>query len=443
MTLLAQRRHFLKSAALGAIAAPTLLPAGLDAAASGPAPRSCILIYLLGGPSHLDTFDLKPDAPAEVRGPFRPIATSVPGLLVCEHLSRLARLADRFALVRSVSYPNNDHPFMIYYTLTGRVSPVPLGENTVLPPSRTDYPHLGAVVSKFAHRRRDVPGYVAIPEVRVRMATMPVSGGGRAGFLGPGYDPLAINEDPSRPLPSLGLPRDISAQRFADRQLLLATLSGQRGSRVKAAEEHEAFRRSASRLVQTTAERNLFDLEREPLRLRERYGLHRFGQSLLLARRLREAGVSLTAIHFNYMSKCDGWDTHGKNFECLKGELLPLLDQGLSGLLEDLEQRGRLEDTLVVCMGEFGRTPRINAQAGRDHWGHCFSVLLAGGGVQGGRVIGSSDQRAAYPRESPFDPADVQATIYQQLGLDPHQEMRDPLDRPLPLSTGKVITQLF
>jgi hypothetical protein len=437
MSLASRRRGFLKAGAFG------LLGATAWSAPSAQPNRSCILVYLLGGPPHLDTFDLKPPAPAEVRGPFQPIATSLNGLRICEHLPRLAKLAHRYSLLRSVSYPNNDHPFMIYYTLTGRISPVPLGENTVLPPSRTDYPHLGAVVAKFAHRRRELPGYVAIPEVRVRMAAMPVSGGGRAGFLGPANDPLAINDDPLRPLPALGLPADVSSSRFGQRQALLAELSGARGSRSRLIEEHEEFRRSASRLVQTTAKQDLFDLEREPQRLRERYGIHRFGQSLLLARRLSEAGVSLSAVHFNYMSKCDGWDTHSKNFECLKGELLPLLDQSLSALLEDLHQRGRLDDTLVVCMGEFGRTPKINGNAGRDHWGHCASVLLAGGGVQGGRVIGSSDQQGAYPRDWPFDPTDVQATIYHSLGLDPQQEMRDQLARPLPLSTGKVIQQLF
>jgi hypothetical protein len=218
---------------------------------------------------------------------------------------------------------------MIYYTLTGRVSPVPLGANTVVPPSRTDYPHMGAVVAKSAHARRDVPGYVAIPEVRVRMQAMPVSGGGRAGFLGPAFDPLAINDDPTRPLPGLGLPADVPPERFEQRQGLLATLDGYERPRSRMAEEHEAFRRAAARLVRGTARRNVFDLDSEPAAVRERYGLHRFGQSLLLARRLSEAGVSMTAIHFNYMSKCDGWDTHAKNFECLKGELLPLLDQGL------------------------------------------------------------------------------------------------------------------
>lgn len=403
--------------------------------------RSCILIYLLGGPPHLDMWDPKPTAPAEIRGPFRPIATKVPGVQFSEHLPRLAGMADKLAVVRSVSYANNDHPYMIYYTLTGRVSPAPLGANTVLPPSRMDYPHMGSVVAKFKHSDWAVPGYVAIPEVRIRMQAVPVSGGGRAGFLGPSYDPFAINDDPRDPLSAIQLPTGVSTQRFESRGGLLAVLDGC-APRARAAQEHEAFRRSAGRLLSSPATRELFDLDKEPGPLRDRYGRHRFGQSMLLARRLAESGVSLIGIHFNHMTRCDGWDTHARNFDCLKDELLPLVDNSMSALLDDLDQRGLLEETLVVCMGEFGRTPRINGNAGRDHWGHCGSVVFAGGGIRGGQIIGSSDPIGAYPREQPVDPADIQASIYQRFGLDPHQEMHDRLGRPLPLSIGTPVRQL-
>jgi len=422
------------------------------AAADGALPgfgraRSCILVYLLGGPPHQDMWDLKPEAPAEIRGPFQPSATNVTGMRICEHLPRLAHHADKMALVRSVTYPNHDHPYMIYYTLTGRESPAPLGANTVLPPSRRDYPHLGSVVARFKHRDWSVPGYVAIPEVRVRMQAVPVSGGGRAGFLGPSYDPFAINDDPTLPLPALEAAPEMTAPRLDSRQTLLAVLEGcgpqQRGPRSRATEDHVLFRRNAARLVQSQATRGLFSLDHEPATLRDRYGRHRFGQSMLLARRLVEGGVSLVGVHFNFMSRCDGWDTHSKNFECLKDELLPLLDQGLSALLEDLAQRGLLDETLVVCLGEFGRTPRINSNAGRDHWGHCAAVMLAGGGIRGGRTYGSSDRLAAYPREYPLDPADIQATMYHALGLQPQQEMHDQLQRPVPLSTGKPVLGLF
>lgn len=434
------RRTVLRAGAWGLVNG--LIPSSVQAVPETRANAgSCILVYLLGGPPHQDTFDLKPDAPAELRGPFQPIATNVPGIQICEHLPLLSKQMHHFALLRTVTYPNHDHPFMTYYTLTGRVSPVPLGANTVLPPSRKDYPHLGAVVSKFHHRDRSVPGYVAIPEVRVRMGAAPVAGGGRAGFLGPAYDPFPINEDPRKPIASLKLTEGVSESRFEGRQMLLAELEGA-GSTKLAKVEHEEFRRSASQLLRS-ASRDLFSLDREPLRVRERYGQHRFGQSLLLARRLVEAGVSMVAVHFNYMTKCDGWDTHKQNFKCLQGELLPMLDQSLSALIDDLDQRGRLNETLVKCMGEFGRTPKINKAAGRDHWGHCSSVIMAGGGVRGGQVIGASDKIAGYPKDFPIDPADVQASTYHALGMHQEQMMYDQLRRPVPLSRGKVIAQLF
>jgi uncharacterized protein (DUF1501 family) len=221
----------------------------------------------------------------------------------------------------------------------------------------------------------------------------------------------------------------------------LAVLDG-RAPRAAASREYQAFRCSATQLVGTTAA-GMFALEREPARLHERYGRHRFGQSLLLARRLVEHGVSFVGVHFNHMSKCDGWDTHSNNFTALKEELLPLLDQGLSALITDLAERGMLDDTLVVTMGEFGRTPRVNANAGRDHWGPCSSVLFAGGGIAGGRLVGASDSICAYPRELAVSPADVVATIYHALGLDPNTLLHDPLGRPLALSEGKPIRQLF
>ncbi len=437
------RRSFFQTGMAGmlsALAAPRLT-AAVPARPHRPI-RSCILLYLLGGPPHLDMWDPKPNAPAEIRGPFRAIPTSVPAMHFSEHLPQLAARADRLAVVRSVSYANNDHPYMIYYTLTGRASPAPLGANTVLPPSRTDYPHMGAVVARFKHADWAVPGYVAIPEVRVRMQAVPVSGGGRAGFLGPSYDPLAINDDPRDPLTAFQLPQGVTRQRFESRGGLLAVLEGA-APRTRPAVEHEAFRRSAGRLLSSPATRELFDLGNEPAPLRDRYGQHRFGQSMLLARRLAEAGVSLIGIHFNHMTRCDGWDTHARNFDCLKDELLPLVDNSLSALLDDLAQRGLLDETLVVCMGEFGRTPRINGNAGRDHWGHCGSVVLAGGGIRGGQIIGSSDQIGAYPREQPVDPADIQASIYHRFGLDPQQEMHDRLRRPIPLSVGTPVRQLI
>jgi hypothetical protein len=445
--LLSSRRSFLQAGTLAFLAgvsksqsAHGLTPEDPTANASFGRAKRCILVYLLGGPPQIDMWDMKPAAPVEIRGPFQSISSPVPGMRFCEHLPKLAAQAGDLSLLNSVTFPNNDHPFMVYHTLTGRESRVPLGANTVLPPSRSDDPHLGAVVSKFKHTQRGVPGYVAIPEVQVRMLTTPVAGGGRAGLLGAAYDPLAINDDPSVAPVGLKLPGDMTSDRFDKRQSLLAVLDG-RSARAASMQDYRAFRQAAAGLVGAAG--SMFALDREPPQLHERYGKHRFGQSLLLARRLVEHGVSFVGVHFNHMTKCDGWDTHKNNFPALKDELLPLLDQGLSALLTDLKERGLLEDTLVVTMGEFGRTPKVNADGGRDHWGYCSSVLFAGGGVRGGNVVGASDSICAHPTDLPVSPADVVASIYHTFGLAPETLMHDPLGRPLAISEGRVIRQLF
>jgi hypothetical protein len=415
------------------------------------AARSCILVYLLGGPPHLDMWDLKPSAPAEVRGPFRPIPTAVPGVQVCEHLPRLAGLFRRYALVRSVSHNNHNHTPMIYYTLTGRPVERPGEDNDVRPPQRTDFPHLGAVLACFKPAPPGLPGYVAVPELAVRSSTKgefkrarPLLRGGGAGFLGPLTDPLAVNGDPGTGdgVPALGLPKEVSAERLERRAALLSVLE-QRGPVLPGARTHGALRDQAVVLTGSGGGMpRAFSLDGEPAPLQERYGSHRFGRALLLARRLAEAGVPMTAIHFNEMTVCDGWDTHSKNFPALQDELLPMLDQGLSALLEDLEQRGLLGQTLVVVMGEFGRTPKVNSNGGRDHWGLCQSVLLAGGGIRGGQVYGSSDRIGAYPASDPVDPVDVHATVYHCMGLDPEERIVDQLRRPYPISTGRVLAPL-
>lgn len=407
--------------------------------------RHCILVYLLGGPPHQDMWDLKPDAPSEIRGPFNAIATREPGIQISEHLPRLAQQTHRMSIVRSLGYNNGDHPFMTYYTLTGRISPRPLGANTVLPPSRDDDPHMGCVVSKFQHRAPQVPGYVAIPEVQVRMTMMPVAGGGRAGYLGPEYNPLAINDDPRQPgaAAALRLPAEVTPGRRDERGALLALLDGF-GGNLRSAQDYAAVRRRAAALTDSGEQDGLFALASEKPALRSAYGDHRFGQSLLLARRLVERGVSFVGVHFNNMTRCDGWDTHKNNFSCLRDELLPVLDQGLSALLDDLADRGLLDETLVVCMGEFGRTPRINKQAGRDHWGQCGAAVLAGGGVRGGNIVGASNAIGAYPTETPVGPPDMVATIYHALGLNPHALVVDArLNRTLQLSDGDVIPGMF
>ncbi len=275
------------------------------------------------------------------------------------------------------------------------------------------------------------------------MPRTPLRGGG-AGFLGPLFDPLAINGEPGtlEAIPALSLPQEVTAERLQRRATLLSALE-QRGPRSSGARTHGELRDRAVILTGTVGRTaRTFSLDGEPPPLRDRYGRHRFGGASLLARRLAEAGVPMIAVHFNEMTVCDGWDTHAKNFQALQDELLPMLDQGLSALLEDLDQRGMLGQTMVVVMGEFGRTPKINKEAGRDHWGLCQSVLLAGGGIRGGQVHGSSDRIGAYPASDPVDPVDLHATVYHCMGLDPEQLIYDNLGRPFPISTGRVIKPL-
>lgn len=448
------RREFLRvggGLAVAGLSMPALCQDGSQF--PGGRAKSCILVYLLGGPPHQDMFDLKPDAPAEVRGPFDPIATNVAGTQICEHLPLLAGMADKYALVRSVSHKNSNHTPMIYYTLTGRNTARPDQDNDTRPPQREDFPHTGSVVSRFLPAPAALPGFIAIPEVAVRSSTTgqykrarTALRGGHAGFLGAKYDPLVVNGEPGAAdaIPALHLPADVPAERFERRAQLLELLD--RGlPRSGAAGSQEQLRQQA--LVLTGAGQSggppVFSIESEAAKTRDRYGRHRFGQTMLLARRLAEARVPMVAIHFNEMTVCDGWDTHSDNFNALRTELLPMLDQALSALIDDLHERGLLDETLVVCLGEFGRTPKINANAGRDHWGECSAALLAGGGIRGGIVLGQSDKQAAFPVADPVDPVDIQATLYHLLGLNPRQQMYDQLNRPWEISAGKALRQLL
>src|SRR5258708_31561768 len=350
--------------------------AGHSAAGAGRA-KSCILVYLLGGPPHLDMFDLKPQAPAEVRGPFQPIATNTPGVEICEHFPRLSQMADKFALVRSVSYPNSNHTPMIYYTLTGRPTARPEEDNDVRPTQRTGSPPVGSMLSKLRDGAGPMPPYVAVPEVATRNSTLgefkrgarlPLRGG-TAGFLGARFDPLPMNGEPGAvdAVPALTPPLEVPRDRFERRSALLEMLNRPAVS----SRDFDDVRHRAALLTaaSSSSQRAPFTLEGEPAHVRERYGDRRFGRSLLMARRLVEAGVSLVAVHFNEMTVCDGWDTHSKNFEGLQSELLPMVDQGLSALLDDLDSRGRLDDTLILCLGEFGRSEeRRVGKEGRSRW---------------------------------------------------------------------------
>jgi hypothetical protein len=414
--------------------------------------KSCILVYLLGGPPHLDTFDLKPRAAAEVRGPFAPISTSVAGVQICEHLPRLANLFGKYALVRSVSHRNSNHTPMIYYTLTGRHTALPEVDNDVRPPQRSDFPHIGSVLANLKASPTGLPGYVAIPEVAVRSSTegefrrarTPLRGGA-AGFLGVRCDPLTVNGVPgSADAVSAFSPPAGSSDRFVEtRESLLAALECRHAGGTLAGKYAELRSQALLLTGRSGSARQVFSLDDEPAALQDRYGVHRFGKALLLARRLASAGVPMIAVHFNEMTVCDGWDTHSGNFDALQKELLPMLDQGLSALLSDLDERGQLEETLVMCFGEFGRTPKINANAGRDHWGPCSSALLAGGGIRGGQVLGASDAIGAYPVTELIDPVDLHATMYSRLGISPGAHIKDISGRPWEISSGRVLTELL
>jgi hypothetical protein len=439
------RREFLRVGGLGL--GGLTLPGLLAARAGQPArARSCIQLFMWGGPSQHETFDLKPDAPDGVRGAFRPIATSVPGIHICEHLPRLARTANRYAIVRSVTHTGVNHGTSAYHMLTGHIHATP---GTLRHPTPTDFPSVGCAVARFGRQPRDVPPYVALPSVLHDGDGGEVPGQG-PGFLGQRYAPFLVHGDPMRPdfsIDTLRLPAEVDGPRFRGRIDLETALDreGERLARLPAAGDLDAQYERAFRLLQAPAARRAFDLAAEPAAVRERYGWHHFGQSCLLARRLVEAGVPLVTVYWNapHIDDVQHWDTHKDSFNRLQHHLLPHLDRALTALFDDLHGRGLLDETLVVWCGEFGRTPRLNKQAGRDHWGFCQSVLLAGAGVRGGQVYGSSDASAAYAAESPVSPDDLAATVFHCLGIRLDQELRDAQGRPLPLCTGRPVLGLF
>ena len=404
--------------------------------------KSCIVVFLFGAPAHQDIWDLKPHAPAEVRGEFRPIASNVPGILLGEHVPRVAQQAHHLALVRSVSHPDNTHTVAMHYMLTGvrhaRPSANPQNEPT-------DFPTFGGVLQKLRPGRGSLPAGISLnaPANQVS-ANNHIFPGFFAGFLGSAYDPLFVSQDPSRgdfqPFP---MAAGEAGERLRRRLPLLAEVDRQRQelNGLAAARNFDVHYARAFDLVTSPAARHAFDLSSESDRLKDRYGRTAFGQGLLLARRLVESGVSLVTV--NWARDDAFWDTHANNFTLLKNSLLPPFDQGFSALLEDLSVRGLLDETLVVCLGEFGRTPRINGQAGRDHWAACNSVVFAGGGIGGGQVMGASDRIAAYPATAPVSPEDIAATIYHALGIDLETPLRNSEGRPLNLCTGRPLTGLF
>jgi hypothetical protein len=404
--------------------------------------RSCILCFLFGAPAHQDIWDLKPEAPADVRGEFKPIASTVSGLLLGEHIPLIARTAHRFALIRSVAHPDNTHTVAMHYMLTGRRHAEP---NTNPRNQPKDFPCYGAVMQYLRPGKSGLPSGISLnaPANQVS-ANNHIFPGFFAGLLGSSHDPLFVAHDPSVPDFDPFPTADANAAvQFRRRRHLLTEVDAQRRcldavASVRGFNDH--YQRAFS-LVTTPAARRAFELTREPDKVRDRYGRNAFGQGLLLARRLVEADVRLVTV--NWARDDAFWDTHKDNFKDLKQKLLPPFDLGFSALLEDLDRRGMLDETLVVCLGEFGRTPKINAQAGRDHWAACNSVVVAGAGVRSAMVHGASDRSAAYPAAMPVSPDDLAATIYHLLGIDPRAEIRDRVGRPLALTDGRVLHELF
>jgi hypothetical protein len=441
------RRDFLRAGglALAGLSLPALLQSRAGAAGR-PQANSCIQLFMWGGPSQQETFDLKPEAPDGIRGLFRPIETNVPGIRICEHLPQLAQRADRYAILRSVNHTGVNHGTSAYHMLTGHIHATP---GTLRHPTPTDFPSIGCAAARFGRRPADLPAYVALPSVLHDGDGGEVPGQG-PGILGQRHAPFLVNGDPTRPdfsIDTLTLPGDVDRGRFQDRLGLQALLEreGERLSGSPSSREMGQHYERAFRLLQSPAARRAFHLAAEPDGVRDRYGRHPFGQSCLLARRLVEAGVPLVTVYWNapHIDDLQHWDTHKDSFNRLQNHLLPPFDRGLSALLDDLTERGLLEETLVVWQGEFGRTPKLNKAAGRDHWGFCQSVLLAGAGVRGGQVYGSSDAAAAYAAEMPVSPDDLAATVFHCLGIPLDQEMHDTQGRPLPLCTGKPVSGVF
>ncbi len=421
----------------------------------GPA-KSVILFNLLGGPSQLDMFDMKPNAPLEIRGEFSPIATSVPGVHICEHMPNVARIMHKIALIRTVTHNYNSHnPLPV---MTGWAG----GNPAALVPDPKDPPDIGAICQYLGMGPKDLPGAVCMPCYPGWGESSMYPGirrpGPYGGFLGSQYDPLfalcnpTFDKEPDRKyygtVRPLGVPTmpgcdslpEMTVHRLDRRRSVLEQLDREfdRVSSSKAIDRLDKFQERAFSLLCSSETRDAFDVSQEPAELRDRYGRNLFGSSMLIARRLVERGVPFISVHAeNFLPNGSfTYDMHENNFGMLKGNNLPVLDMCLPALIQDLESRGRLDSTLIFVMGEMGRSPKINALAGRDHWPQCTFCVMAGGGIRGGAVYGTTDAIAGYPTSNPVSPGDIVATIYQQLGIDPHLMVSDISGRPMPIAHG-------
>ncbi len=440
------RRDFLHAGSLPflGLSLPALSALEAEGAVKKDRDVNCIMIFMLGGPSQLDTWDMKPDAPAEIRGPYQPIETNVSGIRISEIFPRMARHADKYALVRSVYHTaaavhDTGHQMM----QTGRLFQ-----------GGVEHPHPGSVLAKLKGPKTAAPPHVVLP------TPMGPTGGNlphgqSAGYLGKQFDPLVLNADPSKKdfkVADLLPPDYVTAVRQDRRQTLREAIDGSvaRFEASANAKLLDANFQQAYTLMSSPEAREAFDVTAEPEALRKKYGENKFGQSCLLARRMLERGVRFVTINmFETVFNEITWDIHGSRpftpIQAYKEIVGPWFDHGYSTLLEDLSQRGMLDNTLVVAMGEFGRTPKINPAGGRDHWPQCWSIAFAGGGVKGGQVVGASDEIGGFPKDRPVTPSEVAATVYHSLGVDIHHELEGPQGRPLPLVDFgvKPITELF
>lgn len=429
------RRNFIRVGAASALGVNVGLPQILraDAANPGKSDVSLIWVFLQGGLSTMDTLDLKEEAPIEIRGPFKSISTNVPGTRIGEDLPLLSKHMDKFSMIRSFTHSDAGHGSADHYMLTGyHIAP---GFNGNLRPNNQRPAH-GSVISQLLGANGSVPPNICVPSMH------PSCG---PAFLGAAHSPFVINADPNAPnfsVPDLLPPMTVDSSRLENRQQLLSQVDRFQGRAEayanKRAESVGVFREKAFDLMTSPEAKKAFDIGQEPEKLRDEYGRNTLGQSCLMARRLVESGVRCVTINDT------GWDTHSANFNVLRNEHLPRLDMAMTTLFRDLHDRGALENTMVVVSGEFGRTPKINKDAGRDHWSKCFTVAIGGGGIQGGRVIGKSDRWAAEPAENPFGPEDLALTMHKQFGIDGRGELHAPDGRPFAIvSGGRIISELL
>jgi len=437
---------------------------------TGPAPgqpkngwgsaKQVLMIYLQGGPSHIDIWDPKPHAPSNVRGDFKPIRTKVPGIQLSEVMPKLAQQIDRATLIRSMSYTPAglfNHTAAIYQIMTGytpdRVSP----SGQLEPPAPNDFPHMGAQIARL--KPLDIPMLPFVMLPRPLQESNVIGKGGTAGFLGAAYDPYYFYQDPAKGinLDDLTLRKEVSKERLDRRSTLLKAVNDAMPEMEKAVEKYalDRYYQKAFDLVSSGRARDAFDLAKEKDTLRDKYGRHTFGQGLLLARRLLESGTRFVQMNWPAVANgdptVDAWDTHAANFGPLRNLHCPKLDSGLSALLEDLDERGLLKETLVVALGEFGRSPRLgvstsgntNSPDGRDHWPYCYTALIAGAGIRRGALYGKSDATGSSPIETPVHPTQIVATVYHALGIDPHTIVMNHLNQPRELVQAEPVTALF